>query len=189
MKTAEYKLPFGVHNALEPVETGRTEAVKDKGGNVILNEKDGKPGRPIYAYQVIKLREAETLQEFISNLVEQDKPEEHTLSLAQGQYDIIAQRKAREFFQGEECVAMLDGKHADTKDLREDERLAYVLGIGQEILDNYAYGSRPAGTGGGGNAAAKQALADKKRLDAAAEKDPAIAAKRAELEALLASLV
>lgn len=180
MKKALYKLPFGVIDALEPSQTGTAPDSKAKDGTVI-------PGKPIYDYRTVDLREAETLSEFQSELVDSDKPDEHTLALAQGAWDIIAQRKVREFCASEEAQSMVDGKHAETKDLSPDDRLEYVMQAAQEIADGYRYGSRPAATGGA-NAAAKQALTKQKAIQEAAAKDPAIAAKLAELDAQLAAL-
>lgn len=180
MRYAEYKLPAGVHPSLEPVQTGTTPDTKDAKGNVVK-------GKPIYEYRVIKTAEAESLDEFVHNLVEQDKPEDHTNSLAQAQLDIIKQRKIREAAQSQEVADMFDGKNPDTKDLSDDERLEYVLAYLQEVGDTYKYGSRPASTSGG-NAVAKQALAREKAIKEAATQSPEVAAKLAELEATLASL-
>lgn len=180
MKRAEYKLPFGVNPALEPVETGRTPDTTTKDGTVIK-------GKPIYTYRVVKTDEAETLDEFITTQVEQDKPQEHTLSLAQAQLDIIKQRKIREWAAGEECDQILQGTAEGTEDMSEDERIEHALQRAQEIGDEYKYGSRGPSTGGV-NAQAKAALKKQKALDEAAASNPEVAAKLAELQATLAAM-
>lgn len=177
MKTAEYKLPMGVHPSFEPTEV--TPEVRDASGKITT--------KAVFAAKIIKTREAETLAEFGESLVETDKPESHVLSLAQGQYDIIVQRKVREFFQSSECADMMDGKTDDTKDLDEDARFTYVLGVGQAIADEYRYGSRGPATGGA-NAAAKKTHAQQAALAAAAANDPEVAALLAQQQALLAKL-
>lgn len=180
MKNAEYKLPFGVVDALEPVQTGTTPDTKGKDGAVVK-------GKPVYEYRTIKTREAESLDEFMAELVDADKPAEHALTLAQGAWDIIAQRKVREFCSSVDAQNMIDGKTPETKELDEAERIEAVLIEAQAIADAYRYGSRGPSTGGA-TAAGKAALAKEKKIAEAAASNPELAAKLAALDAELKAL-
>lgn len=180
MKTVEYKLAGQIHPRLQPQVVGTGEPTTQKDGTVL-------PGKPILKHFTVKLREAETLDEFAQQFVEQDKPEEHVLSLGQAQFDIIVQRKIREFLDSSDVDDMLSGKNPETKDLSDDERVEYVLTAAEQVGAEYRYGARPASMGGG-SAAAKKALADKKAIDEAAKANPEVAAKLAELQATLAGL-
>ena len=180
MKTAEYNLPFGVNPALEPVQTGTTPEGTDKKGN-----KTG--GKPVYAYKTIKTREAETLAEFGSELVDPESPEDTVLGLAQGALDIIVQRVVREWAQGQECSDMIEGKTADTKDLSDEERVDFALAYAQDLADTYRHGRKRVVTGGQ-KAAANKALAQTNALAEAAKTNPAIAALLAEQQKVLAEL-
>jgi hypothetical protein len=180
MKSAEYRLPLGTHPELEPIETGRTPDTKGKNGETI-------PGKPILEYRTIKTPEAENLAEFGENCVEQDKPEEHVLSLAQAQFDIIIQRKIRERASSSDIADMFEGKTPDTKDLDAEGRLAYVLADLQAVADAYRYGSRGPATGGV-TKAAKAAFEKDKAVKAAAASNPELAALLAKQEEMLKSM-
>lgn len=180
MKTSAYKLPNGVHEAFAPRQTGTTPDTQDKDGNVIK-------GKPIYEYTTVEIPEAENLAEFGAELVEQDDAERHVLTLAQGAYDILAQRVVREFLQSEEVFQLMEGKHEDTKHLEDADRRAYVLGLAQDIGKNFKKGGRAAGTGGQ-KAAATKALKKEAALQAAAAQDPRVAALLEQQAKLLAEL-
>lgn len=180
MKQADYRLPFGVVDALEPIQTGTTPDTKAKDGSVVK-------GKPTYDYRVVKTREAENLAEFQSELVDQTDAVGNVLTLAQGAWDIIAQRKVREFCSSVDAQNMIDGKTDDTKGLSEDERVEAVLIAAQEIADAYRYGSRGPSTGGA-TAAGKKALEKEKAIANAAASNPELAAKLAALDAELKAL-
>lgn len=186
MKTAEYSLPFGVHPLLEPQITGRTEPKKDKNGAVILSQKDGLPGEPIYTYTNVTTPEAENLSEFINSgvFVDPEKAEELTLREAQGQNDIKRQRVMREYAASQEVSDLLDGKTDETKGLSDAERRAYALKEIQAAGDGWRLGIRS--VTGGQNAAAKKALDNEKKLAQAVAADPALAKAKAKLDAMLA---
>lgn len=133
----------------------------------------------------IKTREAENLEEF-RQLVEGGK-DENILRLAQGAFDIIDQRKVREFCESEEVAQALAGKTvkwAEDDEVEygaygEAERVEDILSRAQDVAHAYVYGSRPAGTGAG-----KAVKAKAQQLDvavAAAKSDPELAAKLAAL--------
>lgn len=135
--------------------------------------------------QIVKTREAETQEEFLT-LVEDGK-QEHMLRLAQGALDIITQRKIREFCATEEVAAALAGKtvkwsegdEVEYGEYSEAERIADVVSRAQDVADTYTYGSRPAGTGAGKVTKTKAAQLDK--AVEAAKADPELAAKLAAL--------
>lgn len=181
MKAAEYKLPAGVHDRLEPRKTGTTPSKKDPKTGAEIE------GKPIYEYTTIKTPEAESTEEFLASQVEQDKPEDHMRSLAQAQFDIIIQRKIREAAQSEAVDDMYSGKDPETKDLDDDERHEYVMQHLQDVADGYRYGARSAGTGGVAKKA-KDALAREQAVKKAAEEDPEVAALQAKLAEKMAAL-
>lgn len=163
MRKAAYKLAGDIPAAL----LGRVEVV------------DGKETKVPF---VVNTREAESIEE-MAQLVENGE-QKHILRLAQGQLDIITQRKIREYLQSDEVADILAGKSvgegADTTDFsefEEDDRVAEVLRRAQEVADTYEYGSRSAVPGGGQKAAVER----DKKVRAAAAADPALAAKLAEL--------
>jgi hypothetical protein len=163
MKYAEYKLAGDIPASLLP----RTET------------RDGKEVKVPFT---IKTREAETLTEMHA-LVE-NGDEKHVLRLAQGQYDIIVQRKIREYLASEEVADILAGKTVgegeDAVDFAahtDDERIAEVLSRTQTVADEFAYGSRQSLPGGGKTAAVER----DKKVRAAAAADPELAAKLAAL--------
>lgn len=109
------------------------------------------------------LGEAETDDELLT-MVEDGKPE-HMRKLAQQSLDIVKQRLLRSWANSEEI-----GKLIVAKDF--DGAVAKL----REWLGEYKYGSIVRGQGGG-SAAAKQALEDKRKLAEAAASDPELQAK------------
>lgn len=135
--------------------------------------------------KTVKTREAESLEE-MHQLVENGDPK-NVFRLAQAQFDIIQQRKIRDYLGSEEVADILAGKTVgegddatDFSEFGEEDRIAEVMRRAQEVGDAYVYGGRTA-TPGGGAAAAKKALEEKKTLSAAAANDPELAEKLAAL--------
>lgn len=129
---------------------------------------------------LIRTREAESLEE-LSQLVENGDPE-NVRKLAQGQLDIIVQRKIRDYVESDEAADILAGKTVDGEDFgahSDDERKQVVAERAQAVSDDYLYGGRAAGSGAG--AKAKKAVATVATLGAAAANDPELAKKLAEL--------
>lgn len=132
--------------------------------------------------KVVKTREAESLEE-LHQLVE-NGDEKHILRLAQGQLDIITQRKVREYVGSDEVGNILAGKIVgegedaiDFSEMSDEERVQEVLNRAQAVSDDYAYGSRTTTPGGGKTAAVER----DKKVRAAAQADPELAAKLAAL--------
>lgn len=135
--------------------------------------------------KTVTTREAETLEEF-RTLVEGGK-DENVLRLGQGAFDIIDQRKIREFLESEEVADALAGKTVKWAegdevaygDYSEEDRIEDILSRAQDVGDSYIYGSRPAGTGAG--KVTKQKAAEMDKAKEAAKSDPELAAKLAAL--------
>jgi hypothetical protein len=129
---------------------------------------------------LIRTREAESLEEF-AQLVENGDPE-NVRKLAQGQLDIIVQRKIRDYVESEEVADILAGKTVDGEDFgahTEEERKQVVAQRAQAVSDDYLYGGRAAGSGAGTKA--KKAVATVAQLASASANDPELAAKLAAL--------
>lgn len=111
----------------------------------------------------VKTPEAESVEEFLS-LMEDGKPE-HMLRLAQGQLDIIRQRKIREAAEDKVTAAILNGEkvkldmdleglgvegdEVNFGEYSEDDRREAVRIRCQAVGDAYIYGSRGPSTGAG----------------------------------------
>jgi hypothetical protein len=166
MKTANYKLAGAIC-----AERGLADEIgQDKDGKKIVTREG----------VVITTPEAESYEEFLS-LVEDGKAE-HALRLAQGQLDIIRQRKIREAAEDEVTADILNGKkvkldigmgdygeegaEVDFSDLDADQRRDAVRARCQAIGDAYVYGSRTAGTGAG--KVTKEKAAKMSKLETAA---------------------
>lgn len=178
MKTVDYRLPAGLHSALDPVETSR------KPGKA--NPKT--PNEPVkdiveYAYNVVPIRRAESQDEF-RTLVQPDDPDKHILVLENQQRALLAQRIIRERAESPEVAAMFNGTDPATANLDEAGRKAYVLADLARTEAEWLYNSKPAGTGGVA-VAAKQALARQTAIEEAASKDARVAKLRAQYEAKL----
>lgn len=105
---------------------------------------------------------------------------EHIMRAAQSAIDITKQRLVRGWAGSEEIANILAGKAEGTADLTDDEKADRALAQLQEWLDEYVYGSRPAGTG-----EAKRTKAAASAFGAIAEKAKADPAVRATLIATL----
>jgi hypothetical protein len=181
MKTVPYRLPAGLHPALDPVEVSR---------------KPGKPNpkapnEPVkdiveYKYNEVPIRKAESEDEF-RGLVATDDPSKHVLSLLNQQRALLAQRVVRERAESKEVAAMFDGTDPATANLDAAARLVYVL---QDLANTEAawlYNSKPPATGGV-VAEAKRALEVAKAAEEAASKDKVLAKLKAQYEAKLMEL-
>jgi hypothetical protein len=142
-------------------------------------DKDG--NKPLIREAVkITTPEAENVGEFLTLM--EDGKEEHMLRLAQGQLDIIRQRKIREAAEDAVTAAILDGKteveldvaidgvgaegdKITTADYSETDRREIVRARCQAIGDAYVYGSRGPSTGGG--KVTKEKAAKQTKLEAA----------------------
>jgi hypothetical protein len=182
MKSAKYALA-----GLVAAERGlAAEYTTDAEGNKKL----------VRAALEIETPEAENVEEFLT-LVEDGK-EEHMLRLAQGQMDIIRQRKIREAAEDTITADILAGKtveldvtlegigaegeKADFGSLDEADRREAVRARCQAIGDAYKYGSRAPGTGAAKVTKEKAAKVDKLAAAASAgELDEATVAKLKEL--------
>lgn len=143
MRHSEYKLAGDIPEALRGTEQDVT--VKDEQGKETVKR--------VRVPFVIKIREAETLDEFTAGLVQDAKPD-ITLGLAQGQYDIVAQRKLREACNSEEILGILNGKEVeidgeklDFSTASEQERVEHCLEVLGKIGEGYVHGGRSLVTG------------------------------------------
>lgn len=89
--------------------------------------------------------EAETLDDVRSQVKE--GADEHIMRAAQSAIDITKQRLVRGWAGSEEIANILAGKAEGTADMTDDEKADHALAQLQTWLDEYVYGSRPAGTG------------------------------------------
>lgn len=141
--------------------------------------------------------EAETMEEFLTLM--EDGKMEHALRLAQGQLDIIRQRKIREAAEDTITADILAGKNGveldvaiegvgaegdkvDLSDYNESDLREIVRARCQAIGDAYQYGARGPATGGSKVVKEKAAKIDKLNVAAAAgDLDEATIAKLREL--------
>lgn len=147
--------------------------------------KDGKPtgNRPLIRKGLeVKTPEAESMDEFLTLM--EDGKQEHALKLAQGQLDIIRQRKIREAAEDKTTAAILNGEKIklDTDlegigavdeevnfgDYSEEDRREAVRLRCQAVGDAYLYGSRGPSTGAGKVVKEKAAKVTKLEAQAAA---------------------
>jgi hypothetical protein len=169
MKTAKYKLAGEI-----AAERGLADVfgpADDKGKKTLLREG-----------VVIETPEAESTSEFLTLM--EDGKEEHMLRLAQGQLDIIRQRKIREAAEDEVTADILAGKKVkadvdmgdygtegeeiDFSTLDDDQRRDAVRVRCQAIGNAYTYGSRAPSTGGSKVVKEKAAKQTKLQTTAAA---------------------
>lgn len=166
MKTASYTLAGevaaerGLANVFGP---------EDKDGNKAL----------VRAGVTITTPEAETMEEFLTLM--EDGKQEHALKLAQGQLDIIRQRKIREAAEDKMTAAILNGEkvkldrdldgigavddEVNFGDYSDDDRREAVRLRCQAVGDSYLYGSRGPSTGAG--KVVKERAAKQQKLEAA----------------------
>jgi hypothetical protein len=123
MKTAIYRIPKGV-----------VDLYAERG----LDLKD----------KTVTTRESETDAEVLE-LVENKDPENRR-KLAQSAYDIIVQRRIRDYLESEEAAKLAT----------EEGGLDKVLAEAQKISDEYVYGARKEGTGASTVVRAKTGFAD-----------------------------
>lgn len=142
MRNSEYKLAGDIPEALRGTEQ-----------DVTVKEGDKEVTKRVRVPFVISIREAETLDEFTANLVQDAKPDV-TLGLAQGQYDIVAQRKIREAANSDEIQGILagkeveiDGEKLDFSTASEQERVEHALEVLGKIGGSYVHGGRTLVTG------------------------------------------
>jgi hypothetical protein len=143
VRDSEYKLAGDIPEALRGTEQ-----------DVTVKGEDGKETtKRVRVPFVIKIREAETLDEFTANLVQDAKPD-ITLGLAQGQYDIVAQRKIREAANSDEIVGILsgktveiDGEKLDFSTASDEERVEHALSVLAKLGGSYVHGGRSLVTG------------------------------------------
>lgn len=128
--------------------------------------------------RTLNFKEAETLDDVRSQVKEGG--DEHIMRAAQSAIDITKQRLVRGWAGSEEIANILAGKAEGTESLSDDERADRALAQLQEWLDEYVYGSRPAGTG-----ERKKEKAAASAFNAVAEKAKADPAVRATLIATL----
>lgn len=135
----------------------------ERGLATIYGPEDKDGNRPVVRKGLeITTKEAENVDEFLT-LVEDGKPE-HMLKLAQGQRDIIVQRKIRDAAEDKTTAAILagekvkldidmegvgaEGDEVNFGEFSEDDRREAVRIRCQAVGDSYLYGSRGPSTGG-----------------------------------------
>lgn len=181
MKTLDYKLPSGLHPALDPRETSRKPGKPNP-------KAPGETPKDIveYAYSTVPIRRAESKDEF-RTLVATDDPDKHELALLNQQRALQAQRVVKDAAESKEVAAMFDGTDSATTNLDEAGRLAYVLAHLAKVEQEWLYNSKTAGTGGVA-VAAKAALAREQAVAKAASENKEIAQLQAKLAAKLEAL-
>lgn len=128
--------------------------------------------------RTFNFKEAETLDDVRSQVKEGG--DEHVMRAAQSAIDITKQRLVRGWAGSEDIANILAGKADGTADMTDDERTEAAHAQLQTWLDEYVYGSRPAGTG-----EAKKVKAQAAAFATVAEKAAADPAVRATLIATL----
>lgn len=126
-------------------------------------------GGEVLKGRVLKFKEAETLDHVREQV--QEGQDIHIVRAAQSAIDITKQRLVRSWAGSEEITNILAGKAEGTADMTDAERQDAAVAQLQTWLDEYVYGSRPAGTGEGAKvkkqAAAFSAVAEKAATDPA----------------------
>lgn len=135
-------------------------------------------GAEVLKGRVLKFKEAETLDDIRAQVKEGS--DEHIVRSSQSAIDITKQRLLRSWAGSEEITDILAGKAEGTADMTDAERQEHAVATLQGWVDEYVYGSRPAGTGEGAKVK-KQAAA----FSAVAERAAADPAVRATLIATL----
>jgi hypothetical protein len=107
----------------------------------------------------------------------QDGDDKHILRLAQGQRDIIVQRKIRDHLEAAKTEAddatKADGEVSEVALAVRQERWDDVVASAQNVADTWIYGSRPPSTGE--TAKTRKAVAELGNIKEAAKNNPALA--------------
>jgi hypothetical protein len=104
-------------------------------------------GAEVLKGRTLNFPEAETLDDVRSQV--QEGADIHVVRAAQSAIDITKQRLVRSWAASEDITNILAGKAEGTADMSDAERQDGAVAQLQTWLDEYVYGSRPAGTGEG----------------------------------------